>query len=283
MSADAHQIVVEVSPEDSTPAVAPLRRWVSVWLAMTGRLLRQGGLRGPWIAGAAIGTVVGLSAVPVLRHLLDGDEDPVAAAVLAGDIGVLVVAVSWCLAVAMDAAQGTRDGTRVTTLVLVPDRRQLLVGQAAAAAVLGAAATVGVSLLVGLAAGAVLLDGSDASGWTARLLTGSLASAVSTALLSAMAVCIGLLCRHPAIALIVLLVWWLALPTALNSGGVLLPDGGTAFTSFVAHLVPSTLGGTTFTGDDGPLTLLTGHLGLIAWTAAIGALTDLVTRRTDAV
>lgn len=260
-----------------------LRPWLRLWTAMTLRLLRTGGLRGPLAIGTALGTVVGLGAIPVVRHLLDPGEDPVAAAARAGDLGVLVVAVTWCLAVAMDAAQGTRDGTRVTTLVLAPDRRHLLLAQAGAAAVVGACATVVVSLLVGVPAGGVVLDGHDAAGWGVRLLTGTLASAISTALLAAMAVCVGLLTRHPAVALLVLLLWWVALPMALNSGGVLLPDGGTTVTSVVAHIVPSSLGGATFTGDDRATTLAAGHVGLALWTAALLALADVVTRRTDAV
>lgn len=255
---------------------------LDVWRAELGRLLRQGGLRGSFILALALGTVSGLTAVPVLRHLLDPGESAVAAAVRASDIGVLVVVVTWCIAVSLDAAQGHRDGTRVIALVAVPDRRRLLVAHLLAATAVGVLATVVVSLLTGAAAGAVLLpDGSH--GWAGRLLTGTAASAVSTALLTAMALCIGLLTRHPGVALLVLIVWWAALPMALTSGGVLLPDAGTTVTSVVAHLVPSTLGGTTFTGDDSHLTLLVGHLGLMAWTAAVLAITDLSEARRDAV
>lgn len=266
----------------SEDAAGPRQGLLDVFRAEAGRLLRQGGLRGSFITALALGTVAGLASIPVLRHLLDPGESAAAAAVRASDIGVLVVVVTWCLAVALDAAQGSRDGTRVIALVVVPDRRRLLLAHLAAATAAGVAATVVVSLLVGATAGAVLLpDGTD--GWAGRLFTGTLASAISTAMLGAMAVCIGLLTRHPGVALVVLIVWWAALPMALTSGGVLLPDGASAFTSALAHFVPSTLGGTTYTGDDSHLTLLVGHLGLAAWTVALLAGTDVSERRRDPV
>ncbi|MFC6153083.1 hypothetical protein [Nocardioides yefusunii] len=245
------------------------------------RMLGQGGLRGPLAALTALATAVGVSAVPVLRHVLD-DRPPLDVALRCADSAAFVVAAGWCLALVLDTAQAGRDGVCLTATTLVPRRRRLLLTHAGAAALLGAVATAIASFLTGAAAGAVLLGGAGQA-WTGRLLVGTLMATVSTAMLAAMAVAIGSLVRHPALALLTLLVGWVAVPTAINSVGFLLPEGATTVTTTLAHLCPSTMGGRSVTGIDSPTALLANQAGLAAWTALMLWVADLMGSRRDLV
>lgn len=245
------------------------------------RMLSQGGLAGPLAALTALAAVVGVSAVPVLRHVLD-DRPPLDVALLCADSSAFVVAAGWCLALVLDTAQAGRDGLSLTAATLVPRRRRLLLTHAGAAALLGALATAIASFLTSTAAGAVLLDGAGQA-WTGRLLVGTLMATASAAMLAAMAVAIGSLVRHPALALVTLLVGWVAVPTAINAVGTLLPDDATTITTTLAHLFPSTMGGRGVTGIDSPTALAANQLGLAAWTALMLWVADLTGSRRDLV
>lgn len=271
--------VATAAVDRSVAAPRGPQTWARVWRAHLVRLLGQGGLRGSLAAVAAGGTVVGVTAVPVLNHLLD-DRSAIDVAVRSADTAALVVAVGWCLAVVLDTAHGSTDGTRLTAAMAVPLRRRHLFTHAAAAATLGASAAAVASLVTGTAAGAALLDGAT-DAWSGRLLVGSFAAALSTAMLAAMAVAIGSLTRHPALALLALLVWWLAVPTMINAVGTLLPDDATAVATTLSHLFPSTMGGRTVTGDDSATALLANQVGLAAWTGGLLWLADMIEERRD--
>lgn len=237
--------------------------WWSVARAHAAVLVRPGGIWPVLLGCLAAAEVASL----VLHAVLPEGSSVVRPAgamplVLALAAGSGVHAGWWCQSGAFEEA-----------LALVPDRRRLLVGQVVGTAlVVGATATVGAGVLALLTRG----FGSDS---TLSGLPYVLVAGLMTAALTAQAVALGVLCRHPVLAGIALGVHIIVLPVLLTSVRTWLEGVDRVIVDALIDTTPAQLA-ISGLGSNDVATVLGGILGQVAWAIALTALTwSLLIRR----
>lgn len=241
-----------------------------IWGAELRRALRQGGWRTLYAWSVLVSLAAGGGTLAMINTIAEGSEEPLSAAVtFPVEITAVVAAFVMALGLAMSVARDSQ-GMLTISLTNVPNRRRLLIAQMGSAFACSALVVVGVALMTSAAA-LFLAPSQSGAGFAA---VGVLSGGLAGGMLGCISYLLGRLVAHPAVAVIVVLGWWLVLPMAIVSLGLLLPSPVQSMLSTVAEGAPSALlvkSATVSTlGSQGPGTLIGGLAGLAFWTVLLG-------------
>ena len=241
-----------------------------VWRAEFRRALRQGG----WLKVTAwtvtLSLAVGCGTLAMVNLIADAAGDaPSAVMTFPVEITSVVAAFVLALGLSMSTARDSQ-GMLSIAMTNVPKRRRLLLAQMGCAFAYSSVVVGGVALTMMVAAAFIEPSGAGIRFAALGVLCGSL----SGGMLACIAYQLGRLVTQPAVAVLVVLGWWLILPLALVAVGFFLPSPVQVLISKIVEGAPSALlvnSATVSTlGTNGPGALIGGLAGLAAWTVLLG-------------
>lgn len=264
---------------DATP-LAP-QRAVRVAAAEVRRAVSAGGMRAALVLGTALATLSGIGSAVLVRSFA-ADSEGTILVTLPIEVAAVIAGAWFAIANVAYFARDARTGMLPTSLLLVPNRTRLFLARLMAAGVLGTCAALVTLSLTG--AGALLLNGS---------IPGSLAAAVGGVVIGSLAVAAFALFGYffatavprPTVATVLFLVVVVVVPLVVGIAGYAAPVGIAPLITAASNALPSVLlvkavgVSTMSTLGAGPV--LTGLVGIIAWSLTMGLVAAAVFRRYD--
>lgn len=241
-----------------------------VWRAELRRAGRQGGWRRISMWSVIVSLAIGGGTLATLGTISAAADEP-GSVVITFPVEVTAIVASFMMALGM-AMSVARDSQGMLTISLtnVPHRRRLLTAQMGSAFV-WSTMVVAATALVALAAATLVTP--SASGATLAM-SSTVAGSLAGGLMGCISYQLGRLVAHPAIAVLVVLGWWLVLPMALVSVGLFLPSSVQTVIEKVVEGAPSALlvNAARASGLDtqGPEALIIGFVGLASWAVLLG-------------
>jgi len=241
-----------------------------VWRAEFRRAGRQGGWRSLGAWSLLVSLAIGGATLAMMETIAEASEEPASVVVtFPVEITAIVASFMMALGMAMSVARDSR-GMLSISLTNVPNRRRLLTAQMGSAFACSAVVVVATALTTFAVAMLVEPSRSGAPYAVIGILSGGLAGG----LMGCISYQLGRIVAHPAIVVLVVLGWWLVLPMALASLGLLLPSPVQTVISKILEGAPSALLVKSATvsgvGSQGPEALIGGLVGLALWAVLLG-------------
>ncbi|QGQ20018.1 hypothetical protein GC089_13385 [Cellulomonas sp. JZ18] len=269
----------------SAEAVARARREQGLGQVVVAELRRAmagGGMRTSAGVGVVIGAAAGFGTSMLVGYFAQGAEGSSLSVTLPIEVAAVVSALWIAVATVLHLARDLPSGMLATSLLLVPDRRRLLVARLAAPTAIGA---VGALAAAGLPAAIGLVLHGSVPGAVGTAILGLVVAACASGLFALFAALTATVARRPTSAALLFVALTLLVPLALAVVPVVAPAAMATVSERVSYGLPSSLlmqaAGASTVPATGLGRVLLGFAGLAAWCVAAAALAVPLFRRQD--